>query len=74
LTGVVPVSLSKTAVAFTKLRECPILLWTDLAMLLEGIDLSKLKRTPRYQRPHGTAEKIETESLHSGNAVSSADA
>jgi hypothetical protein len=30
LIGVVPVSLSETAVAFTKLRECPIPLWTNL--------------------------------------------
>jgi transposase len=47
---------------------------SELAMLLEGIDLSKLKRTPRYQRPHGAAAKIETERPPSGNAVSSADA
>jgi transposase len=47
---------------------------SELAMLLEGIDLSKLKRTPRYQRPNGSAEKIETEEPLSGNAVSFADA
>ena len=28
---------------------------SELAMLLDGIDLSKLKRTPRYERHHGTA-------------------
>ena len=28
---------------------------SELAMLLEGIDLSKLKRTPRYQQPSGVA-------------------
>ena len=27
---------------------------SELAMLLEGIDLSKLKRTPRYQLPNST--------------------
>jgi transposase len=47
---------------------------SELAMLLEGIDLSKLKRTPRYQRPPETAAKIETERASSGNAGSSADA
>ena len=28
---------------------------SELAMLLEGIDLSKLKRTPRYQSSSGAA-------------------
>jgi len=28
---------------------------SELAMLLDGIDLSKLKRTLRYERHHGTA-------------------
>lgn len=32
---------------------------SELAMLLDGIDLSKFKRTPRYQRSHEVAEPIE---------------
>jgi len=32
---------------------------SELAMLLEGIDLSKLKRTPRYQLRSGAAEPHE---------------
>ena len=32
---------------------------SELAMLLDGIDLSKLKRTPRYQRPSGAVEPHE---------------
>jgi transposase len=31
---------------------------SELAMLLDGIDLSKLKRTPRYQRQSKEAEKV----------------
>ena len=34
---------------------------SELAMLLEGIDLAKLKRTPRYQLPNGAAEKSSQE-------------
>ena len=33
---------------------------SELAMLLDGIDLSKLKRTPRYQAPNGAASPHET--------------
>lgn len=47
---------------------------SELAMLLEGIDLSRLKRTPRYQRPHEASAKIEIERPPSGNAGSSAGA
>ena len=47
---------------------------SELAMLLEGIDLSKLKRTPRYQRPHADTEKNSPEWLRRGNASPSADA
>ena len=39
---------------------------SELAMLLEGIDLSKLKRTPRYQPPSAAAassEKTNDESV-----------
>ena len=39
---------------------------SELAMLLEGIDLSKLKRTPRYQHPSAAAtnsEKTRNESV-----------
>jgi transposase len=39
---------------------------SELAMLLEGIDLSKLKRTPRYQHPSAAAassEKTNDESV-----------
>ena len=39
---------------------------SELAMLLEGIDLSKLQRTPRYQHPSATAassEKTNDESV-----------
>jgi transposase len=32
---------------------------SELAMLLEGIDLSKLKRTPRYQHPSSAASRNE---------------
>ena len=32
---------------------------SELAMLLDGIDLSKLKRTPRYQAPNGAASPHE---------------
>lgn len=32
---------------------------SELAMLLEGIDLSKLKRTPRYQHPSAAAARSE---------------
>jgi transposase len=32
---------------------------SELAMLLEGIDLSKLKRTPRYQHPSSAAFRNE---------------
>lgn len=32
---------------------------SELAMLLEGIDLSKLKRTPRYQHPSAAAVRSE---------------
>jgi transposase len=32
---------------------------SELAMLLNGIDLSKLKRTPRYQSPSGAASPQE---------------
>jgi transposase len=34
---------------------------SELAMLLDGIDLAKLKRTPRYQRPSKAAENIRTD-------------
>ena len=47
---------------------------SELAMLLEGIDLSKLKRTPRYQHPSGAAEKNGIALSLSGNAVSSPNA
>lgn len=47
---------------------------SELAMLLEGIDLSKLKRRPRYQCPNGAAEKSSQELSRSSNSVSSADA
>jgi len=39
---------------------------SELAMLLDGIDLSKIKRTPRYQRPSAAAacsEKPHSESV-----------
>jgi hypothetical protein len=34
---------------------------SELAMMLDGIDLSKLKRTPRYQRQSKQAEEIKTD-------------
>jgi transposase len=34
---------------------------SELAMLLDGIDLSRLKRTPRYQRQSKQAEEIKTD-------------
>jgi transposase len=34
---------------------------SELAMLLDGIDLSKLKRTPRYQRHSKQAEESKTD-------------
>lgn len=33
---------------------------SELAMLLDGIDLSKLKRTPRYQPPNAAARREKT--------------
>lgn len=47
---------------------------SELAMLLDGIDLSKLQRTPRYQHPSAAAEKSKTERPFPGNAVSSTNA
>lgn len=29
---------------------------SELAMVLDGIDMTKLKRVPRYERPHGIKE------------------
>ena len=40
---------------------------SELAMLLDGIDLSKLKRTPRYQLPNGTTSPYEEN--HSGSVT-----
>ena len=34
---------------------------SELAMMLDGIDLSKLKRTPRYQRQSKQAEERKTD-------------
>lgn len=34
---------------------------SELAMMLDGIDLSKLKRTPRYQRQSKQAEESKTD-------------
>ena len=42
---------------------------SELAMLLDGIDLSKLKRTPRYQLPSTAAQIYEPSLSLSGNAV-----
>ena len=47
---------------------------SELAMLLDGIDLSKLKHTPRYRHPSGAGEKNGAELSLSGNAVSSSNA
>jgi transposase len=40
---------------------------SELAMLLEGIDLSKLKRTPRYQHPSSAA--LRNEKDHPGTVT-----
>jgi len=34
---------------------------SELAMILDGIDVSKLKRTPRYERAQSSEEKISKE-------------
>lgn len=33
---------------------------SELAMVLDGIDVSRLKRTPRYERPAGQPQHTET--------------
>jgi len=46
---------------------------SELAMILDGIDVSKLKRMPRYERPvrsgeeKSSKEKNRTESIMRGN-------
>jgi len=46
---------------------------SELAMILDGIDVSKLKRVPRYERPvrsgeeKSSGEKINTEIIMEGN-------
>ena len=44
---------------------------SELAMLLEGIDLSKLKRTPRYQHPSSATSQDEKD--HNGRETALCD-